>query len=107
MCIRDRYTVTGRSVATGKAATLATPAQGRKYNWADVTLEVYAIKRCDLFSPSDMAFSEVYLWDTNFQELTPQWSLSPASPCGGSIIVDPESHGAVHIRHDTGGRSRG
>ena len=67
--------------------------------WADVTLEVYAIKSCGMFSPSSMAFRDVTLWDTAFKELTPEWSLSPSSPCGGSVTVDPEAHPTVHIGH--------
>ena len=95
----DRYTVTGVSAATRKAATLTCPRQGRNMNWADITQEVYAIHKCDLFSPSRMAFRDVTLWDVNFKELTPQWTLSPASPCGGSVTVDPEAHPTVHIEH--------
>lgn len=93
------YTVTGVSAATGEAATLQCPRQGRNMNWADVTLEVYQILSCDMFAASRMAFREVTLWDTSFKELTPQWSLSPASPCGGSVTIDPEEHPTVHIEH--------
>lgn len=95
------YTVTGVSAATGKASTLLCPRQGRNFNWADVTLEVYQIAKCAMFSPSRMAFRNVMLWDTAFKELTPQWSLSPASPCAGSVTVDPEEHPTVHIEHET------
>jgi hypothetical protein len=96
---RETYTVTGTSTATGKAATLHCPRQGRNMNWADVTLEVYAITSCEMFSASRMAFSSVTVWDQNFKELQPVWSLSPASPCGGSVTVDPEAHPTIHIEH--------
>ena len=46
-----------------------------------------------------MTFSDVTVWDTDYQELTPTWRLSPASPCAGSITVDPEAHPSVHIEH--------
>jgi len=95
------YTVSGTSVRTAHAASLHCPRQGRKMNWADVTLEVYAMSACDLFSPSRMTFSDVVLWDTSYRELTPTWTLSAASPCAGSITVDPEAHGSVHIEHST------
>ena len=68
---------------------------------ADVTLEVYGIHACDLFSPSAMSFRNLKLWDTKFKELMPKWTLSPPSPCDGSITVDPEAHGAVHIQHQS------
>ena len=95
------YTVSGTSARTAQAASLLCPRQGRQMNWADVTLEVYAMSSCDLFSPSSMTFSDVILWDTAYRELTPMWTLSPGSPCAGSITVDPEAHGSVHIEHST------
>ena len=95
------YTVTGASRATGKATTLQCPRQGRNMNWADVTLEVYDIQSCGMFPSSRMAFRDVTLWDVDFGELKPQWSLSPASPCGGSITIDPEEHPTVHIEHSS------
>ena len=70
-------------------------------NWADVTLEVYDIQSCGMFPSSRMAFRDVTLWDVDFGELKPQWSLSPASPCGGSITIDPEEHPTVHIEHSS------
>ena len=71
------FTVTGASKATGKAATLLCPRQGRDFNWADVTLEVYGLHRCDLFSPSRMQFTDVRLWDSRFEEIArPTWRLS-------------------------------
>ena len=94
------FTVTGVSTATGKDATLHCPRQGRNFNWADVTLEVYGVHGCDLFSPSRMQFTDVRLWDTRYEEIArPRWTLSPASPCGGSITVGPELHPTVHIEH--------
>jgi len=95
------YTVSGTSARTAQAASLLCPRQGRQMNWADVTLEVYAMSSCDLFSPSSMTFSDVILWDTAYRALTPMWTLSPGSPCAGSITVDPEAHGSVHIEHST------
>ena len=73
------FTVSGTSAKTSQAATLHCPRQGRNFNWADLTLEVYQITKCALFSPR-FAFSDVTLWDTSYKELTPQWALSPASP---------------------------
>ena len=96
----DTFTVIGTSRASGKSTSLQCPRQGRNFNWADVTLEVYGIQSCPMFSPGEMAFERPTLWDTSYRPLTPQWTLSPRSPCGGSIIVDPEAHGAVHISHD-------
>jgi hypothetical protein len=101
----DAFTVIGTSAKTGKSTSLSCPRQGRSFNWADVTLEVYAIDTCDMFSPSEMSFSQNRLWDVNQRALTPTWTLSPASPCGGSIIVDPEEHGAVHITHNSAAAS--
>jgi hypothetical protein len=68
-------------------------------NWADATLEVYQITSCDMFSPAEMEFGRVTLWDTAYSPLSPTWALTPASPCGGQVIVDPEAHGAIHISH--------
>lgn len=41
----ETYEVTGQSRATHRAATLSCPRQGRKMNWADLTLECVAGKR--------------------------------------------------------------
>lgn len=97
----DAFEVTGKSLSTGKATTLLAPRQGRKFNWADVTLEVYAINSCSLFSPSTATFAELKLWDMHYQPLTPSWTLSGPSPCAGSVSADPEPHAAVHISHGT------
>ena len=99
----DEFLVSGTSAASGKSASLRCPRQGRSFNWADATLEVYQITECALFSPARMSFSDVHIWDVHGKELTPTWTLSPESPCGGSIIVDPELYGAVHIGHEATG----
>jgi len=95
------FTVSGTSDKTGQVASLSCPRQERNFNWADVTLEVYQITECEMFSPGEMVFGDLTLWDTSFAPLTPEWALSPTSPCSGSVIVDPEFHGAVHISHRT------
>ena len=66
-----------------------------------MTLEVYQITECALFSPGRMTFTDLALWDADFKPLTPIWTLSPSSPCGGSIAVDPEAHPSIHIEHST------
>ena len=93
------FVVSGTSAATGKSTALTCPRQGRNFNWADATLEVYQITSCDMFSPAEMEFQHVSLWDTSYKPLLPEWALSPPSPCGGSIIVDPVMNGAIHVSH--------
>jgi hypothetical protein len=56
------YTTVSQNVATGENSTLSCPRQGRNFNWADVTLEVYGINTCAEFADGPMTFSDVKLW---------------------------------------------
>ena len=56
------YTTVSQNVATGENSTISCPRQGRNFNWADVTLEVYGINTCAEFEDGPMTFSYVKLW---------------------------------------------
>jgi hypothetical protein len=46
------YEVVSKSAVTGQETKLAMARGGRDFNWADVTLEVYGINKCDEFAVS-------------------------------------------------------
>jgi len=67
------------------------------YNWADVTLEVYSISSCADFAPGQAYFNQLNLKDVQGQTLSPQWTFTPQTECGGTIQqVSPTS---IYIQH--------
>jgi hypothetical protein len=109
-----------QNVATGENTTLSCPRQGRNFNWADVTLEVYGIDECAEFAEGEMTFSDVKLWDTEMKPMeVPEkdWLLtSPNKPglCKGEIKVvdddnrpDPEAEAAAGEEGGGGGAGGG
>jgi len=68
-----------------------------QYNWADVTLEVYNIAQCSDFAPGKAVFNKLTMLDKQGQTLTPTWTMTPTSECGGSIVqTSPTS---MYIQH--------
>lgn len=82
----DTYEVVSQVVRTGKKTTLQALGKGRVFDWADVTLEVYAVDTCDLFSGGPMTFGEIALWDTDMKPIAvDNWLLTSNRPCGGKV----------------------
>jgi len=84
----DEYVVTGQNINDPRyATTLNCPRQGRNFNWADVTLEVYAVSTCDYFAQGPMYFNSITLQDMNGVDIQPNWTLTSNKPCNGVIKV--------------------
>ena len=80
------FETVGENVNTGEKTALKSLRQGRNFNWADITQEVYNIKNCDNFASSLMEFQDVQLWDTKYNQMNPNWLYTRQKPCGGTII---------------------
>ena len=63
------FTTVSKNVKTGKTTSLSCPRQGRNFNWADVTLEVYGVHGCDQFAAGPMTFSDIKLWDVDMKPI--------------------------------------
>lgn len=79
------YETVATNTETGATTSLKCPRQGRNFNWADVTQEVYAVAGCDDFAAGPMEFRNVTLWDTDGAEMSPEWLLTSDKPCKGTI----------------------
>jgi len=85
------------SVFNGKHTTLNAQVGDYNYNWADVTLEVYNVVDCTDFAPNKAVFNALTLKDAQGDLLTPQWTFTGPTSCGGSIAqTSPTS---VYIQH--------
>ena len=85
----DSYIVSSsRLDDSANAQVLSVSGGNRTFNWADVTLEVYSIEACDQFAPGEMIFSDLKMWDTNYESMIDEntpWLLTSPRPCGGTI----------------------
>jgi len=93
----DNFETVSRNVHTGQETKLACPKQGRNFNWADVTLEVYAADSCPMFAVGPMSFTEMSMWDEQGQALDPQWLTTHDKPCGGTVTLDSKT--SITIEH--------
>lgn len=98
----DVYEVVSQSVRTGEKTSLRAPGQGRVFDWADVTLEAYAMSKCDLFSGGPMTFGNISLWDTEMKPIAvDKWLLTSERPCGGKVTrVDTKTITMEHSPAD-------
>jgi len=81
----------------GQKTTLNAQVGDYQYNWADVTLEVYTISQCGDFAPGKAYFNKLVMTDNVGQVLTPSWTMTPTSECGGQIVqTSPTS---IYIQH--------
>jgi len=69
----------------GKHTTLMAQVGDMNYNWADVTLEVYNVNTCNQFATGQFTAAKLALYDSQGQQLSPQWSYTGATSCSGSI----------------------
>lgn len=90
------FETVGRNVATGETTSLKSPRQGRNFNWADITQEVYSVESCQDFAVGPMEFRDVSLWDTHFEEMSPDWLLTRNKPCEGKIVQNGKSFTVMH-----------
>jgi len=73
------------SVFNGKHTTLNAQVGDYIYNWADITLEVYYVNTCQDFARGKASFNSLVLTDSQGENLTPNWSPTATTLCGGSI----------------------
>eukprot|EP00040_Diaphanoeca_grandis_P024935 m.137767 g.137767 ORF g.137767 m.137767 type:complete len:295 (+) comp29945_c0_seq1:111-995(+) len=55
----DTFETVSRNTKTGQETKLACPRQGRNFNWADVTLEIYSVDSCPAFATGPIVFRTV------------------------------------------------
>jgi hypothetical protein len=85
------------SIFNGKHTTLNAQVGDYNYNWADVTLEVYNVDSCDDFAPNKANFNELTLKDAKGDKLTPKWTFTKATSCGGKIAQASDT--SIYIEH--------
>ena len=91
------YETVSRNTATGQETKLSCPREGRNFNWADVTLEVYGAATCPMFAVGSMSFTQLAMWDEHHRPMEPQWLTTGSKPCGGKITVDNKT--SITIEH--------
>ena len=96
----DMFETDSKNVATGQETKLSCPRQGRNFNWADATLEVYAVNKCDEMAVGPMTFTENKLWDTDGKPMVPEWKLTKEKVCGGTTKLGED--GTITIEHAGG-----
>jgi len=84
-------------VKSGANTTLTSHVGTYLYDWTDVTLEVYSTTTCNEFARGPMQFTNLAIYGPDGASLTPQWTLTGATGCGGSITFDGKS--AFNITH--------
>jgi hypothetical protein len=73
---------------TSDCSVLASPAQGRTFIVADITLETYHITDCSMFAPGPMTFSNIVMKDISGNALTPGWyDVSGPTECSGQLTI--------------------
>ena len=90
------FETVSRNVATGLETKLSCPRQGRDFNWADATLEVYNVKSCAEFAGGAMHFANLSMWDEHGTGLAPRWLSTGPKVCGGKTTVDSDK---ITIEH--------
>jgi hypothetical protein len=83
-------------VKSGANTTLVPQVGTYLYDWADVTLEVYSTTTCNEFAKGPMQFTSLQLLGPTQNVLAPNWSLTGATGCSGSI---KEGTNAFNITH--------
>jgi hypothetical protein len=76
------FEVVSQNTATGQKTSLSCPRQGRNFNWADITLEIYSVDTCSGLAIGPMTFSEIALWDERMSPISPEWLFTSKKPCG-------------------------
>lgn len=112
----ESFEVVSRDVARGTESALLMSRDGRTFNWADVTLEVYNIERCTQFASGPMLFERLQLWDTDLKAIVPArrptaagddaWLLTTDKVgCGGSISPKGNPPTAFSIEYARAGHT--
>ena len=100
----DEYVVSSSRLGDSENAQVLSVSGGsRTFNWADVTLEVYSIEACDQFAPGEMVFSDLDMWDTNYESMIDEntpWLLTSSRPCGGTIEKRKTDVGGSGVDYD-------
>jgi len=91
----------------GKNTTLYPDIGGYNYNWFAATEEVYNVGNCNQFAHGPMTISKMVLTDKQGQTLTPKWTLTGATQCGGSVKQVNNSPFTVAIQHTQSSQADG
>ena len=79
-----------------------------RYNWADVTQEIYGVASCDDFLDGSMVFANLSMADGDgkpFDMAKAGWNLTTLKPCNGRTeLPDPRT---ITITHNGPNRTRG
>jgi len=86
------------SAFNGQKTTLTVADNGRNFDWTDVTLETYSVGACNEFPPGPMVFSGMSMNLQGGGQVTPNWSPTGATECGGQLTVNSPSQ--VTITHN-------
>jgi len=85
------------SIVGGQHTTLNAQVGDYIYNWADVTLEVYSVNTCQDLAKGKMFFNDLAMTDSQGQTLSPKWTATGPTLCGGSI--QSASANSAFIQH--------
>jgi len=87
----DSWTVDSIVGPTGQHTTLYPEPGPWRYDWADVTQEVYYVNNCDQFAKGQMVFDALTLTDGNTGNgITANWGATGATDCNGRTqVVSP------------------
>ena len=95
---QNTFETISKNTKTGQETKLSCPKQGRNFNWADVTLEIYAVDSCSDLPRGKMIFSNLSLWDERMNPLQPEWSTTHGKPCNGKVTVNRDRN-TITIEH--------
>lgn len=97
----DEFVVTSQNIKNPKQVTaLKCPRQGRNFNWADITLEVYAVATCDHFAQGPMWFNKTTLRDLDGVDMVPNWQFTSKKPCKGVIETVDANKKDFYVQHN-------
>jgi len=87
------------SQGNGQTSNLTVATNGRVFNWADVTLEVYSVASCSDYATGPAIFSNLKMADINGSPLNYVWNDPGPTPteCSGRTTV---SGATVTIQHN-------
>lgn len=91
------------STVNGQTTTLNPTVGSYGYMWADVTLEIYTIDRCDQYSNGKVHFTDMKLTGSGGESVTPHWTQPGGTECRGKVdILDART---IDIYHNGGSPS--
>jgi len=84
----NTWVIDSTIVKSGANTTLTSHVGPYLYDWPNVCLEVYSVATCNEFAKGPMKFTNLDMRGPNGEKITPTWTLTGATDCGGSITHD-------------------